>query len=255
MNIAFCQLDIVWSDPTANCARVRQLLEARPPTRGALVILPEMFATGFCLDVARTIEADPSPTRDFLAATACRHGVHLLAGMVRDAGDGRGRNEAILFSPSGQEMASFAKLHLFTPGGESEMHRAGNEVVTFPLEETTVAVFVCYDLRFPEVFRRAVRKGAEVFLVPANWPEPRIEHWICLLRARAIENQAFVVGVNRVGRDPSRNYPGRSLVVDPWGNVLLDAGNEEGVFEWDLDLAALREWRKRFPALMDMRFA
>jgi len=116
-----------------------------------------------------------------------------------------------------------------------------------------VAPFVCYDLRFPEIFRHAVKKGVQVYTVIANWPEPREAHWLALLKARAIENQAFVLGVNRVGRDPKNAYSGRSQILDPRGSVLADAGNAEGVFGVELDPAALLDYRKAFPAIQDMK--
>jgi omega-amidase len=116
-----------------------------------------------------------------------------------------------------------------------------------------VSPFVCYDLRFPEIFRNAIKKGAQVLTVIANWPEPREAHWLALLKARAIENQAFVIGVNRCGRDPKLAYSGRGQVIDPRGNVLADGGNAEGVFGAELDLASLAAYRKDFPALQDMR--
>jgi predicted amidohydrolase len=115
-----------------------------------------------------------------------------------------------------------------------------------------VSPFICYDLRFPEAFRGAVRRGARAFVVIANWPAERHEHWDLLLRARAIENQAFVVGVNRCGSDPRHAYAGGSMIVDPQGGILARAGGEECVISADLDAASLMEYRERFPALGDM---
>jgi predicted amidohydrolase len=117
-----------------------------------------------------------------------------------------------------------------------------------------VAPFVCYDLRFPEVFRSAVRKGAQVMAVIANWPAKRVEHWVTLLKARAIENQAYVIGVNRVGTDPKLTYPGRSLIVDPHGNVLADGGDKEAVIRAEIDAGVVDAWRRDFPALRDMHW-
>src|SRR5690606_6307419 len=117
-----------------------------------------------------------------------------------------------------------------------------------------VSPLICYDLRFPEAFRLATKQGAEMFVVIANWPTARVEHWLTLLKARAIENQAYVIGCNRVGRDPKVVYPGRSVIIDPRGNVLADAGGDPGVISSSIDAAALREYRKTFPALNDIRF-
>jgi predicted amidohydrolase len=114
-------------------------------------------------------------------------------------------------------------------------------------------MFVCYDLRFPEVFRMAALQGTELMIVIANWPEVRIQHWITLLQARAIENQAYVVGVNRAGRDPRLFHPGRSMIIDPHGTILVDAGEGESIATSDIDLEVVRDWRRSFPALRDIR--
>jgi len=253
MNIVCLQFDLAWADKPANFARVRQLLAAQPLPRGALVILPEMFGTGFCLEPERTAEGDNGETAQFLASLAREFDVRVLGGLVRRDPAGVVRNELIGFEPTGAEFVRYAKRHPFTRGGEAKVHQPGDRIVTFAHDGWVVAPFICYDLRFPEDFRQAVRRGAEVLVVIANWPELRIDHWLLLLRARAIENQAFVVGVNRVGSDPSAPYPGRSLVVGPRGDVLLDAGGDSGAFPTTLDQSVLRQWRADFPALADMR--
>jgi predicted amidohydrolase len=214
-----------------------------------------MFATGFCMEVLRTRERAAGETDEFLSDLARQFGIWVIGGLVRAISGGRARNEVVVFGPTGRERASFAKLHLFSPARETEACVPGDEIQTFVCEGWVVSPFICYDLRFPEAFRLAARRGAQLFVVPANWPEPRIEHWVVLLRARAIENQAYVVGVNRLGTDASElPYPGRSLVIDPLGQVLLDAGAQEGVFQAAIDLAVLQAWRDRFPAWRDMRF-
>jgi predicted amidohydrolase len=116
-----------------------------------------------------------------------------------------------------------------------------------------VCPFICYDLRFPELFRQGARHGAELFVVIANWPSMREDHWVTLLRARAIENQAYVAAANRCGKDPWLPYPGRSLIVDPHGAVLIDAGPAETAISADIDPANVRSWRNEFPILRDMR--
>jgi len=138
-------------------------------------------------------------------------------------------------------------------GGESKNYEAGAEILTFKWHGFVVAPFVCYDLRFPELFREGARQAAQLFVVIANWPIKRIQHWVVLLQARAIENQAYVVGVNRTGSDPTYPYNGRSLIVNPHGDILVDAGSSECVISADVDLATVEAWRAEFPALQDMR--
>jgi omega-amidase len=147
----------------------------------------------------------------------------------------------------------YQKLHLFSPAQENSNFTAGNRIVTFDCGGGIIAPFICYDLRFPEVFREAVEMQAEFFVVIANWPRSREQHWLSLLKARAIENQAFVAGVNRCGKDPNVDYSGRSVIVSPLGEVLADAGEGEAVIEAELDFEAVRKYRCQFPALIDRR--
>ena len=155
-------------------------------------------------------------------------------------------------------MRRSAKVYPITPATEDRHSAAGDGPVDFDWAGCRVAPTVCYDLRFPELFRRAVARSGrsvELLTVIANWPVSRIEHWATLLRARAIENQAYVAGCNRVGKDPSLSYNGRSQVIDPSGNVLADAGDKETVIRAELDLGNLREYRRKLPVLADMRDA
>jgi omega-amidase len=253
MRVAGVQLDIAWEDKAANYAKVRTLVAAAKLPREALVVLPEMFATGFSMDVAAIAEQALGPTESFLASLAGEFGVFVCGGVVLRAADGRGLNQAVTFAPDRGLVARYSKIHPFSYGGETQHYAPGTEVITYRIGTLPLATFVCYDLRFPEIFRNATKKGVQLLTVIANWPEPREAHWLALLKARAIENQAFVIGVNRCGRDPKLAYSGRGQVIDPKGNVLADGGNGEGVFGADLDLASLLAYRKDFPALQDMR--
>ena len=142
----------------------------------------------------------------------------------------------------------------FAPGGEAQHYVAGERAVVFRWGDCRVSPFICYDLRFPEIFREAAAAHRpELFVVIASWPEKRISHWMALLKARAIENQAYVVGVNRIGSDPYYAYTGQSAIIDPHGEVLADAGEGEGVIRAELDLATLRKYREGLPFLGDMR--
>ena len=255
MRILGCQLDIVWENKQANLAKVQRLLEAADPAPGTLVVVPEMFATGFSLNVAAIGEGEPSETESWLGTIAQGYGIWMLAGLVRRGSDGRGRNEAVVFNPNGQLMARYAKIHPFSHGGETQHYSAGDEVVTFDWSGCCVAPFICYDLRFPEIFRTAVRRRAQLFAVLANWPARRASHWSTLLQARAIENQAYVVGVNRCGSDPHQVYRGWSVIIDPQGEVIADAGEHEGTVSAEVGLGPLTTWRAEFPALRDMRWA
>ena len=254
MHIVAIQLDSVWEDPRANFAKTESLLAATPPVPGSLIVLPEMFATGFSLDLSKTMQGAARETENFLRTLAARHRCAVLGGVISPGVEGRGRNESVTFAADGTLLARYVKQRPFSGAGESEIHEAGADAVLFPLGEFTVAPLVCYDLRFPELFREAARRGADLFVVIAAWPVKRIAHWLTLLQARAIENQAFVIGVNRTGREPRFDYCGRSVVVNPHGEIIADAGTAETILTACIAHAEVAAWRAEFPALRDARF-
>jgi omega-amidase len=254
MTILGLQFDIAWENKPANFSTVRRLLTQAAPQKDSLVVLPEMFATGFSMNVNLVAEAYGGETEQFLASTAKEFGIYLVAGAPMRGKDGRARNKALVFSPKGELLAFYAKMRPFTPGGEKEHYVAGEHSVTFQWNETTVSPFVCYDLRFPELFREAAAAHQPaLFVIIASWPDKRIHHWVALLQARAIENQAYVIGVNRIGKDPYYTYCGRSLIIDPQGAILADAGTSEGFISAHLDLPNLRKYREGLPFLADMK--
>jgi len=187
-----------------------------------------------------------------LRELALGHRSVVIGGLVRRLEDGWGSNELIAYDAEAGELGRYVKNRTFRYTGESDHYRPGSDLLLFRMGDWTVAPFICYDLRFPELFRRAVGRGAELLIVIASWPVARVEHWVTLLQARAIENQAYVIGVNRTGRDPHYIYPGRSLVIDPWGRIVADAGAEDGLVEATLDRDAVLQWRAEFPALADL---
>lgn len=251
MTLHGLQLDIAWEDRAANFFRAERLLERHPPAAGSLIVLPEMFASGFSMNLAATQQTESREDETFLAGIAAKHRCAVLGGVVSPAGNGRGLNQAVAFTPEGTLLARYTKIHPFLRGGEGACHDPGREIVTFPAGGFTVAPFVCYDLRFPEIFRAAAKRGADLFCVIALWPVARQQHWLTLLQARAIENQAFVAGVNRVGSEPRFSYAGRSVVVNPHGIVIADADEQEGVLSAEIDAAEAAAWREDFPALRD----
>ncbi len=253
MTLFCCQHDIVWEDKSATHARVENVpgQMAFPP--GSLLVLPEMFSTGFSLDVPRIAEGEERKSERFLADVARASGIFVEGGVVTTGEGGRGRNEAVIFSPEGREIARYCKMQPFTLGGESACFTAGAAPVVFQWGACLVAPFICYDLRFPEIFRPAARAGVQLITVIASWPETRIGQWVKLLQARAIENQCYVAGVNRVGSDPRFRYSGRSLIVDFRGDIVADAGSEENIISAELDLGALAEYRRELPFLADIR--
>jgi len=248
-----CQLDTAWEDKAESCRRAGALLARERPPHGSLVVLPEMFATGFSMNVDATAEGEKREAERFLADSARRLGACVLGGVVRRETPGAAAlNQAVAFGADGRELIRYSKIHPFSYAGEDRCFDRGREVATFAWGGLTVAPFVCYDLRFPEVFRVATLRGATLLAVIANWPAPREEHWLALLTARAIENQAYVVGVNRCGRDPHVAYSGRSRIVDPRGRTLAEAGSDECAIAADLEPEAVEAYRREFPVLADV---
>jgi len=244
------QCDVVWEDKPANHARIEQLIEEASIPRGALVVLPEMSDTGFSFALDRTADGRTLP---WACAVAARFGMWIGAGWSRMGKDGRGRNCYSIIRPDGTVAGTAEKLHPFSFGREGELFSGGDDLLVVDVNGLKICPLICYDLRFPEAFRAATAAGATCFLVPANWPSARTGHWRTLLAARAIENQAYVVGVNRVGRDPSLHYHGASMIIGPAGEILADADDTPQVLRADLDAEKVTAWRATFPALRDMR--
>ncbi|MBC8135521.1 MAG: carbon-nitrogen family hydrolase [Fibrella sp.] len=255
LTVHACQMDIAWEDKVANFAALAARLADAPPESGSLVVLPEMFATGFSMNAhAIAEEAHTGATADFLSGLARQYDCHVLGGVVTRNRAERPRNEAVLFDRAGALAGRYAKMYPFTPGGEKEHYAPGDAPLVINIGGLKIAPLICYDLRFPEVFREAVRCGAEAFAVIASWPVARAHHWSVLLQARAIENQAYVIGVNRVGTDPTPlTYPGRSVVIDPSGSVLAEAADQEAVLSATLDPKFVTRYRAALPFLADRR--
>ncbi|GJM18953.1 MAG: hydrolase [Phycisphaeraceae bacterium] len=263
MRAHLVQLDIAWEDRDANFERVRRLLEPVGVEPGDLVALPEMFDSGFSLNTNATADAD-GRTAAFLAALAADYRCTVQGGRtVRSPNDDLATNQMTCYAPphTGDGpptlLADYAKIHPFSFGREPEKFRGGTQVVTYPwsAEDTTLTICpaVCYDLRFPELFRLGLAAGAEVFAIGANWPRPRHAHWRALAIARAIENQGYVLAVNRAGDDPHLSYAGGTIAVDPQGRVIGELGEEEDVLSTPVSPTEIHSWRQAFGAWRDSR--
>ena len=256
MRAHLVQLDIRWEDRDANFASVDRLVQAAKPDPGDLVVLPELFDSGFSLNTAATHD-NQGVTARYLASLARRHRVLVQGGRtLLPAGSTHALNMMSVIDPAGVTLVEYAKVHPFSFGKEPQAFVGGDEVVTYQWgakDPLTCCPAICYDLRFPELFRRGMKLGAAAFVLGANWPSTRQHHWRALLLARAIENQAFVIAVNRTGNDPHLPYAGGSIVIDPTGRVLAEAADEETVLSAQIDPAVARDWRRAFPALADAR--
>jgi predicted amidohydrolase len=251
MRVAAVQHDIVWADREANFARLAPLI-ARAADEGArLAVLTEMFSTGFVVDRDDIGEPTGGPSSSFLSDMAARHGIWVAGSCPETAPDDpRPYNSLVVASPDGTQHR-YSKIHPFTYGGEDRHFRPGSKHVTVDIEGTRTSLFVCYDLRFADEFWGLAR-DTDLYVVPANWPESRRTHWVSLLRARAIENQAYVVGVNRVGDGGGLAYCGDSRIIDPLGNETV-AADGESIACAEVSPQNVAEVRARFPFLQDRR--
>ncbi len=256
MRVAAIQHDIVWCDREANFSHLAPMIAGAAATGARLILLTETFSTGFATDRDDLGEPEGGPSSQFLVEQARRHSVWIGGSCPEIAADSpaddqRPHNTLVLAAPDGTEHR-YRKIHPFTYGGETKHFRAGDQLVTVDVEGLRVTLFVCYDLRFADEFWQ-LADDTDVYLVPANWPEARRLPWTALLQARAIENQAYVIGCNRVGNGNGLPYSGDSRIIDPLGEVLAAAAQTESILLADISAERVAEVRDRFRFLQDRR--
>jgi len=252
MRVAAIQHDIVWEDPDATLDHLGPELAAAATAGAHLALLSEMFSVGFSLDLDRIAEAPDGPSATFLSEQAARHRMWVGGSIpVRDPALALPVNRFVLAGPDGEQV-HYDKIHPFSYAGEDQYYQPGSSFTTVDIDGLRVSLFVCYDLRFADEFW-ILAPGTDCYLVPANWPSSRRLHWRSLLRARAIENQAYVIGVNRVGEGGGLSYSGDSAIIDPMGEVLAAAAGTEALLVADVDAAVVAGTRARFPFLADRR--
>lgn len=251
MRFALVQFDIAWEDKFANHATIERMLrEAQPPIEpGAFVLTPELGDTGFSMNLDRIVD---DRSLAWAMELARQYQIYLQHGYATLGPDNKGRNCAAIIDPSGRVLGIYQKLHPFTFGKEALHYGGGDHLLLSRCGDALVSPLICYDLRFPELWRLAALQGAEVFTIGASWPAARQHHWRSLLIARAIENQAYVIACNRTGADPHIKYAGGSVIISPKGEILAEANDQPTILHVDLDLAALGHWRNEFPALRDI---
>jgi len=252
VKVAAIQHDIAWADRDANFQHL-ELLISRAVQEGAeFIILSEMFSTGFVVDRDDIGEPTGGPSSQFLSRMATESNVWICGSCPEiEQDDSRPFNSLVVAHPNGTT-DRYRKIHPFTYGGEDKHFRAGADFLTITINDLRVSFFVCYDLRFANEFW-SLAHDTDLYVIPANWPESRREHWMSLLVARAIENQAYVVGCNRVGDGGGLHYSGDSLIVDPQGKVLAKGSADEVVLLAEINETRVTETRERFPFLRDRR--
>ncbi|QQS37476.1 MAG: carbon-nitrogen family hydrolase [Ignavibacteriales bacterium] len=251
MKIGLVQYSPVWENKSANQEKINSLIK-KCNAKFDVIVLPEMTLTGFTMNSKKMAEVSEGDSFKYFSDMAVKNSCDVLAGIIEVEND-KYFNTLLHITSDGMLKNHYRKIHPFSYSDENLHYEKGNTTVVTKVQEFNTGLSICYDLRFPELYRQYGKARTELIVNIANWPVTRIEHWRTLLKARAIENQCYVVGVNRVGDDPKLHYNGYSSVFDPMGNELLSVENEEGVFVAELSLEKVKEVRTKFPFLDDMR--
>lgn len=254
LNISIGQMDVKLGQPEANLAVVAQMTVEAARRGSDIVVFPELWSTGYDLengaDYATGTDAGIFAEVANLAKT---HGIAVLGSCLSDLGAGRIGNTAVFFDKNGVAQGSYSKTHLFRLMDEDQYLAAGDERTLLETEWGKLGMAICYDLRFPELFRAYALAGAKLVFLPSEWPHPRLAHWRTLLKARAIENQFFMVACNRVGTTKNTTFFGHSAIIDPWGEFVVEAGESEMLITAVIDLDTVDEVRKKIPIFQDRR--
>lgn len=255
MKVSGIQLAVKYNQPQENFDRVHssitKLMETEKPD---VILLPEMWNVSFFPEELEGVaDHEGKETRALLRSLSKKHGVNIVGGSVATEYDGDYYNTSYIYNREGQLVHTYHKVHLFSPANEHEKFKRGDHLGLVELDGVKVGVATCYDLRFVEWIRLMALKGMEVLFVPAAWPHPRLHVWQTLLRARAIENQVYVVGVNECGTTDDLKFCGHSAVISPLGKVLIELGEDDAAFTENLDLSKLKGIRKDIGVFKDRR--
>jgi predicted amidohydrolase len=254
LNVVCIQMDITFGDPAANYDHAEELIRQAARTGPDVLLLPELWTTGYALsDLATLADTEAQQTTVFIDRLTRELNVNIIAGSIAKQTPAGIANTLLAFERSGSLAGEYSKAHLFQPMEEHRYLVAGSERGLFPIDHIPCAGLICYDIRFPEWVRVHVVAGAVILFVAAEWPLARLHHWRSLLISRAIENQCFVVACNRAGADPNHVYAGHSLVINPWGTVLAEAGEAETLLAATLRMELVAEAREAIPVLTDRR--
>lgn len=251
MKIALVQYNPAWEDKKKNQDKIISLLK-RIKYPIDLLIFPEMTLTGFSMNAENLSEEKEGYSFQFFSELAARFSTDVIAGLIEKEHKNY-FNTLLHINSSGNLNRFYRKIHPFSYSGENKFYKGGEKPVTTEIGEWKIGLSICYDLRFPELFRFYAKERVDLIVNIANWPIPRIEHWRVLLKARAIENQCYVAGVNRIGKDPVANYNGFTSVFDPMGKEIIAVENQEEVINIELNKKEVRETRDKLPFLNDIK--
>lgn len=253
MKIGLVQYNPSWENKNENQRKILQLIESQK-TNFDLLIFPEMTLTGYTMnsDLGENFDSIESPTLKFFTELSKKYSVNVIAGMIEKEGT-NSFNALFVIDKTGEVKTKYRKIHLFSFADEEKFYQAGNKTETVMIDDFKVGLSICYDLRFPELFRPFGKERVDLIVNIANWPDSRIEHFVHLLRARAIENLCYVAGVNRVGSIGKLNYDGRSAIFDPLGKLIVSETNLETIIFAEIEKELVKKTREQFPFLNDIK--
>ncbi len=250
--VSIIQYDVT-ADPYANITHLEKLFAVAGGRCSRFVVLPELFGVGFNYDLYSEMSDHNMEMLKYLQGVARKYGFYLIAGSVAfktGTQNDQYVNRSYLISPEGGVMGHYDKMHIFFQNQEDQHFIAGTKAPVFRTSYAPIGIQICFDIRFPETIRDMVRQGMKILFVPAQFPHPRKEHWINLLKTRAIENQIYVIGANRIGSvNEDVSYFGHSVIIDPYGDTLANGYEKEGVISEYVDMDFLEAYRKSFPVL------
>jgi omega-amidase len=250
MKITLLQYNPVWEDKENNKGKILSLLKKL--NRNDVLIFPEMTLTGFSMNAEKLYEDREGNSFRFFSELSKKHSTDIIAGIIEKENENY-YNTLLHINSSGELVNFYRKIHPFSYSEENKYYKGGEKPVITKIGDRKIGLSICYDLRFPELYRFYAKEKVDLIVNIANWPIARVDHWRTLLKARAIENQCYTAGVNRVGNDPKLSYNGFSSVFDPMGVELLSIENNEGIFSVEIDLNKVQEVRSKLPFLNDIK--
>ncbi len=252
MKAVLVQSHVKKGKPEINRGQMMKYLNQALVEKPDVIVLPELWNTGYTSEIKYLSDKAGMPTLNYLTTFAREHRVNVIGGSIADIIEGKLFNHSYVISRQGEVVASYSKIHLFGLNNEKDYFVPGKTRCLFYLDDIPCGLMICYDLRFPELSRSLALDGARILFITAQWPRTRIEAWRFLVGARAVENQVYAVAVNRGGKEGEVSFGG-SMAVDPVGNILAEAGEEETLIKVDLDLKEVGENRKKIFYLKDRK--
>jgi omega-amidase len=255
MKVSIAQMDMKFADPEFNFKHAEELIRKAALEKPDVIVLPETWNTGFFPDknLASLSDQNGEKTKELCGGLAKELNVNIVAGSVSNVKNGKVYNTAFIFNRSGNCIAEYDKIHAFTPMKEDVAYQKGDHLALFELDGHRCGMIICYDIRFPELTRALAVKGIDILFISAQWPAVRRTHWQILTKARAIENQVFLAACNSCGKAGETVYGGTSCLLNPWGEVIQEAGPSEEIISGDFDFEILKGIRSSINVYVDRR--